>query len=399
MDGKFEALVLAPEAPYPAVGGGPLRTAAIVEYLARRAALDVIVFREAGAPDPRGGRLSELARHIKVIELPVHSRARWARLVRNLRRCLQGVPPLVDRFAGFEKQIAAGLEGRRYRLAVVEHFWCAPYGRLLRRFAERLVLDLHNVESVWHERASRVELWPISVMHRRFAAGCRRLERFWLPRFWRVLVASGADATQVRGIAAATKACVYPNTIPYREAPRRSEQEAVIFTGNLEYLPNVAAVRDFAREIWPRLKERRPGLEWWLAGKRPEVVARYVAGADGVRVWGEVEDAVELLARAKVAVVPVQSGSGTRVKILEAWAATTPVVSTSLGAEGLGAIAGQHLLIADTPGEFVEAILRLLECGDLRTRIGEAGRSLYEREYIWEAGWRRLDQCLSPDEL
>lgn len=399
MSGKFAAVVLAPEAPYPAVGGGPLRTAALMEYLVRRAEVDVIVFREAGAPDPRADRLGEVARQVMVVELPFHSRANWARLVRNLRRCVEGVPPLVDRFAGFEGQIAAGLEGRRYQLAIVEHFWCAPYGGLLGRFAERLVLDLHNIESVWHERSSRLEPWPISAMHRRFAASCRRLERRWLPRFWRVLVVSETDARQVRGIAPGANVCVYPNTIPYREAPRRSEQEAVVFTGNLEYLPNVAAVRYFAGQIWPRLREQRPELEWWVAGKRPEAVERHVAGLAGVRVWGPVEDAVELLARAKVAVAPVRSGSGTRVKILEAWAAGTPVVSTSLGAEGLRAVAGEHLLVADTPGEFVEAILRLLDCGNLRRRIGEAGRSLYEREYTWEAGWRRLEQSLSPDEL
>lgn len=387
--------MLAPEAPYPAVGGGPLRTAALMEYLARRADVDVVVFREAGAPDPRASRLGEVARQVVVVDLPFHSRARRARLVRNLRRCVEGVPPLVDRFAGYEGQIAAGLEGRRYQLAIVEHFWCAPYGELLGRFAERLVLDLHNIESVWHERSSRLEPFPISAMQRRFAASCRRLERRWLPRFWRVLAASETDARRVQAIAPAARTCVYPNAIPCREAPRRQEHEAIVFTGNMEYLPNSAAVRYFARRVWPRLRERRPELEWWLAGKGPEAVRRDVAGAGGVRVWGPVEDAVELLARAKVAVVPVQSGSGTRVKILEAWAAGTPVVSTSLGAEGLGAKPGEHLLIAETPAEFVEAIAALLESPALRARIGAAGRALYERDYTWEAGWRKLERCLA----
>lgn len=391
-------LLLAPEAPYPAVGGGPLRTAALIEFLVRRADVDVVVFREPEAPDPRASRLGELARHVLVVELPLHSRSSWARLARNLRRYLRGVPPLVDRFQGFERRIAARLDGRRYRLAIVEHFWCAPYGALLSRHADRLVLDLHNVESVWHQRCSRLEPWPVSAAHRRFAACYRRLERRWLARYWRVLVASGNDARQVHEIAPDANTCVYPNTIPCREAPGRQEQDAVVFTGNLEYLPNLAAVRFFARQIWPRLRERRPELEWWLVGKRPEAAERYVAGASGVKVWGAVEDAVGLLARAKVAVVPIESGSGTRVKILEAWAAGTPVVSTSVGAEGLEAVPGEHLLIADTPGEFVEAIVALVDSPGLRAQIGAAGRALYEREYNWEAGWRRLEGCLGVGE-
>jgi len=393
------AVVLAPEAPYPAVGGGPLRTAALVEYLARCADLDVVVFHETGSPDPRAGRLRELARKIIVIELPPHARSRRARLGRNLIRLLRGVPPLVDRFGRFEQQIAEGLGGGRYELGVVEHFWCAPYAALLAPRVERLVLDLHNIESVWHERCATVEPWPVSAAHGRFAECCRRLERRWLLSYWRLLVASEADARRVEAIAPGVKACVYPNTIPYREAPVRHEEEAIAFTGNMEYLPNMAAVRYFARRVWPRLRDRWPQLEWWLVGKRPEAIERYVGGVAGVRIWGEVEDAVQVLARAKAAVVPLEAGSGTRVKILEAWAAATPVVSTSLGAEGIAGLTGEHLLIADTPEAFVEAISTLITCPDLRRKIGQAGRALYEREYTWAAGWSRLGRCLEQPSL
>jgi len=396
---RLAAVLLTPEAPYPAVGGGPLRTAGLVEYLARRAELDVVVFREAGAPDPRTGRLRELARRIIVIELPTHSRSHRARVGRNLVRLLLGVPPLVDRFARFEQQIAERLGESRYELGVVEHFCCAPYAALLARRVKRLVLDMHNVESVWHERCSKIEPWPVSVAHRRFAECCRRLERRWLPKYWRLLVASEADAKLVQAIAPGLKACVYPNSIPHRQAPVRHEEEAIAFTGNMEYLPNIAAVRYFARDVWPRLRDRWPRLEWWLVGKRPEAIERYTRGVAGTRIWGEVEDAVQVLARAKAAVVPLQAGSGTRLKILEAWAAATPVVSTSLGAEGLAGLAGEHLVIADTPQALLEAVSALVASPALRKRIGQAGRALYEREYTWEAGWRRLEQCLPLPQL
>ncbi len=103
------------------------------------------------------------------------------------------------------------------------------------------------------------------------------------------------------------------------------------------------------------------------------------------------DDAIRELARAKVAVVPVLAGSGTRLKILEAWAAGVPVVSTTLGAEGLGARDGENLLLADGGPAFAEAVSRLLACSDLRERVGAAGRLLLEKEFTWETAWKKLD--------
>jgi glycosyltransferase involved in cell wall biosynthesis len=97
------------------------------------------------------------------------------------------------------------------------------------------------------------------------------------------------------------------------------------------------------------------------------------------------------LARARVAVVPLLAGSGTRLKILEAWAAGLPVVSTSVGAEGLTACDGEHLLLADGAAAFARSVSRLLACCDLREKIGRAGRLLLENEFTWEKAWKNLD--------
>jgi glycosyltransferase involved in cell wall biosynthesis len=173
--------------------------------------------------------------------------------------------------------------------------------------------------------------------------------------------------------------------------PQRAGEDAIVFSGNMEYHPNISAVRFFRREIWPLLRERWPGLIWRLIGKNPEAVERFTSGDARIQVQGQVDDAILELARAKVAVVPLLAGSGTRLKILEAWAAGLPVVSTSLGAEGLGARDGETLLIADDGAAFAEAVSRLLACPNLRERLGMAGRSLLEKEFTWEAAWKRLD--------
>ena len=169
----------------------------------------------------------------------------------------------------------------------------------------------------------------------------------------------------------------------------------IVFSGNLEYHPNVSAVRYFREQIWPQLREWWPGLVWRLVGKNPQGVSKITSGDSRIELSGPVADAVTELARAKVAIVPVLAGSGTRVKIIEAWAAGVPVVSTPLGAEGLSARAGEHLLLAEGAPAFRDAVSSLLASAALRDRIGSAGRYLFECEFTWEAAWKCL-QFLYP---
>ncbi|HVX67514.1 MAG TPA: glycosyltransferase family 4 protein [Bryobacteraceae bacterium] len=382
-----QALLVAPEAPYPPVGGGPLRTASLVEYLARRYVLDVIAFREPGAPDPRGLFPSGTVRAVHVIDLPFHSARPAARIARNLARFLRGRAPLNDRFGGFGAAVERALADRRYDLALVEHFWCAPYHAQIARHAARTVLDLHNIESVYYARMGAAARGPARVAFRRYAAAARVLERRWIPRFTSVLVASEPDREVAAQIAPGARVCVYPNAIPFVSQPDVPEQDAVVFSGNLGYPPNIDAVRFFRRDVWPRLRDSRPGLRWRILGKNPQGVARFVEGDPRIELTGAVTNAVEELARARVAVVPVLAGSGTRMKILEAWAAGRAVVSTPLGAEGLPARSGEHLILAPADGSFAPAILRLFDDPAERNRIGAAGRALYTERFTWERAW------------
>jgi glycosyltransferase involved in cell wall biosynthesis len=390
-----KALFITAEAPYPLAGGGALRSASLLNFLARHFAVDMIVFREPRAADPREALPPGLVRHLHVMELPPHARHTLARAARNAGRLARRVPPLMDRFAGFGGQIAAATRGERYEVAVIEHFWCAPYGEQAAAVSDTTILDLHNVESALHARCAAVEGGPQALAHRLFQNICRNLEEELLPRFTYLLTPSKTDADLLRRISPASNVLVYPNSIPLVPAPPRREEDVIVFSGNLEYHPNISAVRYFRQEIWPQLRERWPGLVWRLIGKNPEGVSKIISGDSRIELVGPVADAVAELARAKVAIVPVLAGSGTRVKILEAWAAGVPVVSTALGAEGFPARAGEHLLLADDARGFRDAISSLLDNPVLRDRIGRAGRYLYEREFTWEAAWKCL-QFLYP---
>ncbi len=383
------ALVLAPEAPFPLAGGGPLRTASLLYYLAARYPTDVIVFREPSAEDPRRLFPRDLVRNITVIDLPPHRRDLPSRAWRNALRLARRVPPLVDRFAGFGAAVARAVAGREYRIGVIEHLWCAPYLAQIGPACASTALDLHNIESVLHRR-SAAEGTAIGLAHRVFARAAGRLEQKWLPCFQVVLAPSEEDAGQARAMAPGAHVSVYPNAIPLRSMPAPADEEAVVFSGNLEYAPNRAAVRFFARQVWPGLRRQWPGLRWRLVGRNPYAIRQFVDGDPRIEISGPIEDAVAELARSRVAVVPLLAASGTRFKILEAWAAGVPVVSTPLGAEGLGARDGEELLLAEGAAAFTTAVNRLLKCSQLRRGLAERARWLLEKEFTWEKAWDKL---------
>lgn len=380
------ALILCPEAPFPVVGGGPLRTASLVHYLADRYHLDAIVFWEPDSPNPEDEFPEGLLDHLLVLKLPYHSKDLLPRTTRNVSRWLRGVPPHDDRFGGKQAQVADWLAGRNYDLAVVEHFWCSGYAGTLRGHSRRLALDLHNVESEYYSRRASVEPWPMKAALEAFAAANRKLEAERLPLFDLLLTASIEDAVRLKH----RQSIVYPNSIPACPQPDRDERAAIAFTGNLEFPPNITAVTWFRDHVWNKVRGEFADLEWRIIGKNPRAVDALVQGTPGVNVMGPVDDAVAELAQCQVAIAPILSGSGTRLKILEAWAAGTPVVSTRLGAEGLPVQQDNQVALADTPEDFAGKLIELLRDPIRRTRLGTAGRRLYEQAFTWERAWEIL---------
>ena len=173
------ALFVTPEPPYPLRGGGAMRSASLLHYLSSRYEVDAIGF----SPKWTEALPPELVSDSLTVSLKRHSRTVLARAWRNGGRLLRGVAPLSDRFSGYEMEINQWLRGRNYDVAVLEHFWTASYLPNVRPHARAVILDLHNIESVWHERCAAVESGPRAVALRRFSAASRRDEQLWLPQF------------------------------------------------------------------------------------------------------------------------------------------------------------------------------------------------------------------------
>lgn len=390
------ALVLSPEAPYPLHGGGAIRTACLLHYLALQMPVDVIVFAVDGSREPAADMPVGLAARVQTVRLAVHADTLAAKIQRNSLRLLRGRLPLEDRFSQPESLAAVreAVAGRSYSLAVIEHFWCAQYLPILRTVAKRVVLNLHNVESELHDTCSRSEPWPQNWAHGRFRELARAREQAMFPRFDLILATSELDAERVLRIAPEATTAVMPNAAPLRDAPDPPEENVIAFSGNLEYHPNLTAARYFAEHVWPTLSQEDPDLRWRLIGRNHERLARELAGDERIEFTGPVEDAVLELARARFAVVPVQSGSGTRVKIMEAWSAKRAVISTPLGAEGLPIRDQTNILLADSPERWLVQARQLLHDGEMRRRIGSSGRETFENQLSWPAAWRSLETTL-----
>lgn len=172
-----------------------------------------------------------------------------------------------------------------------------------------------------------------------------------------------------------------------------AEQEVdgrIVFTGAMDYYPNAEAALFFAQKCWPLIRARMPGATWQIVGKNPRPDVQKLAELPGITVTGSVADVRPSFAEAGVAIVPLLLGGGTRLKILEAMAMRKAVVSTSLGCEGLSAVPGKHLIVADQPEVFAQAVIELLKNPEKRRALGTAGRALVESAYSWERCGDRL---------
>ncbi|HEU0002899.1 MAG TPA: glycosyltransferase [Ktedonobacteraceae bacterium] len=174
-----------------------------------------------------------------------------------------------------------------------------------------------------------------------------------------------------------------------REVPHQ-----IIFTGTMDYFPNIDAVLFFARKCWPLIQDQVPGVTWQIVGKNPPPEIKELAKLPGITVTGTVPEVHSYLATSSVVIAPLQVGSGTRLKILEAFAMKRAVVSTSIGCEGLAVEDGKHLIVADRPEQFALAVITLLNNRKMRDALGKAGRELVETKYSWTHCGTQLLQAL-----
>lgn len=171
-------------------------------------------------------------------------------------------------------------------------------------------------------------------------------------------------------------------------------EQSIVFVGNYLHYPNVDAVLYFHQEIWPKVKAVCPELKFVIVGQAPPPEIQNLTRDESITVTGRVDDVTPYIRKGHIFICPVRLGGGFRGKILEAMAVGRPIVSTSLGAEGVPSQSGENIMIADTPEDFAASIEKLLEDRDLYERIRQAGRQLTEEKYAWAKGVEVLEDIL-----
>jgi glycosyltransferase involved in cell wall biosynthesis len=222
-------------------------------------------------------------------------------------------------------------------------------------------------------------------------------EPFFAERFGGCIVVSESDRRILLSMNPHLRIDVIPNGVDtnlYQPLAHSSISPALVFVGNMGYRPNIDAMNYFCRAIYPQIRREVADLEMWIVGINPSPEVKQLEG-NGVHVTGPVNDVRPFYSRSTVCVIPLRAGGGTRLKILEAMAVGRPIVSTSIGCEGLEVVDGEHLFIADTPQQFVERTIALLRDEGLRQRISTQARKLVVTQYDWELITQRALQVYS----
>jgi glycosyltransferase involved in cell wall biosynthesis len=266
----------------------------------------------------------------------------------------------------------------------------------------RLVLDAHNTLYRIPDRMARYEPNPVRrAFLRREAAALRRYELDAYGRFDHVVFVTDLDCEALSqgdggspgGDARCTiiPICVDPEQKPLVQ--RRRSARGVTHLGTMFWPPNVEGVLWFARSVWPRVVDRVPKARLAIVGKNPPVEIRDLPNhLCNVDVTGYVPDPVPYLAETAVFLVPLRAGGGMRVKILDAWCWGVPIVSTSIGAEGIEIQEGKNILIADTPEALADAVVHVLMDPALGDALRENGRHWVEERYDWRRVYHEWDR-------
>jgi hypothetical protein len=375
----MRVLFVCPFVPWPLVNGGKIRTYHLLRQASSQAEIHLRVIQE---PEPVPGAEEALAPWCRSLGFFERSRPgsieRWKL-------------PKLERWFHSDALLAAvrsDLERGGFRLLHLDELLLArivPSERAIPvvQHHHKLDADLYGALAGSATLEQRFDQWKL-----------RRLERESARRYRHHLLCSREDADTLRARHGALDCAVVPSGFdPETFRPARPngarERARLVFLGSMDYGPNVEAVLRFAREILPRILAARAETILAIVGGDPVPEVRALA-SPGIQITGRVPAVQPYLESASALVVPLRIGGGTRLKIVEALALGTPVVSTTVGAQGLGLTHGEHLLLADDPSEFAAATLRVLADPAEAARMGERGRAHVHEHFRWEALGREL---------
>jgi glycosyltransferase involved in cell wall biosynthesis len=384
--------------PYPLVSGAKIRGYYVLRHLAARHEVTLLSFVRA---DDRPEDVAHLGSFLGAVHTVPMQRS-WGRNARaGLDGLLTGRPVIIAReeIGAMRRKVEALLATGDFDVVHADQIPMAQYGLLRGGAGARRLLDQHNATFQIIERLARHEGSQVKrALLRREARAFARYEGevcqqcdyvTFVAEEDRQALAARMAAGSLNGRSSVIPICVdtgvvkpvAPVAAPFR----------VTHVGSMYWPPNVEGLAWFRQEVWPRIRSQIPEAQLTLIGKRPpERLLGWDEEAD-VDVLGYVEDLQPYLAETAVFIVPLHAAGGMRVKILDAWCWGLPIVSTTIGAEGIAIRYGENILIADTAAGFAQAVVEVLQDGRVQQRLRTEGRRWVEQRYDWRCVYGAWD--------
>jgi glycosyltransferase involved in cell wall biosynthesis len=376
-------LFLTETIPFPLDSGGRIKTFNVLQILGR----EHEVHCHAMVRDDKLLRFEqELARSVAALTLHYVPRSLIGEATALISSLAARTPFLVRRH--FHRHVmdrlAAVCRQRQFDAVYCDHLSMLEYGR---RLALPIVLDAHNIEYEIIRRHAATMGWsPLRAMAELEWRRLEQYERRWYPRCRLIFVVSRVDERVIRELAGShPEISVVPIAVDARSATVVGDAAAagpeILFVGGLHWPPNADAVIYFIQEIFPRVRAAVPGVRFTVVGRSGDQVQRRTGAPAGVQFPGHVESVEPYFQRSRVMVVPIRSGSGMRVKILDGLARGMPTVTTTVGCEGIDVQPETHALVADGAADFAESVIRVLKDDALARRLSAQGRRLAVETY------------------
>lgn len=294
--------------------------------------------------------------------------------------------------ASLDRQIRDALARERFDLIVVHSSSVAHYVADVTDVPK--ILDFCDMDSQKWLAYAEIKPLPISLGYRLEGVKLQAEEKRLARQFATCTTATRAELGTLEGYGEGINADWFPNGVDteyFAPDGEGYDPDSISFIGRMDYYPNQQCMLDFCRDAWPRIRAKRTSARLTIVGADPSAAICRLGDLPGVTVTGSVPDVRPYLLRSAVMVAPLKIARGTQNKILEAMASGVPVVTSSIAARGVDAVAGRDLLVADSPNMIADAVLSLMECPDERDALCHRGRSRVLSHHTWGKAMDRFD--------
>jgi len=387
----MKILFLTPRFPFPPIGGDKLRFFNIMKYLSKMHEIFIICFSDQKINPDLIKPYKDYFKKLDVVYLPK---------IKSYINCIIGLikkRPL--QISYYQSQEMVRLIQKRIGEEKFDAICChlIRMAEYVRNYPIYKILDMTDAQSLNYLRSisySKDTWFLVSRFERTLV---HRYEQAIWKFFDKNYVVSPLDCNYLKKFNNNMNIDVLQNgvdTEKYTFKLNDHSNKKICFIGNMRTFPNSDAVVWFCNEIFSLIKEKIPDIEFYIIGTEPKKCVRDLAKKKGVYVTGEVNNINEYIWNSAVSVAPMRAGAGIQNKILESMALGTPVVTTSVGLEGLECKPDRDLLVADSPQDFAEQVIRLIQDKELRMQISKNARKLIEEKYTWNKTLKKLDEII-----